>query len=1273
MKFTSISRKGLSMVMAAVMTCGMLPAAAEEASVVTTPLPYTVSDAVISAAMETADDAEEVQYADDEIVRVSIFLEGEPTISRYSAEGISTNASAKAYRAQIEDAQKALAETISDEVLNGEALDVVTTVSLIGNFISANVEYGQMEAIKAVEGVKDVCLEPYYTAPEPSEDDEIAQPNTGNTGSMIGSTIAYSNGYTGAGARIAIVDTGTDTDHQSFSGDGWAYSMAQNAKEQGVSEEEYLASMNLLTVDEIAEVLDQLNVKRRMPNVTAEQLYYNGKQAFNYNYVDNNLDVTHDNDSQGEHGSHVAGIATANKYIANEEGGYDLALEAVYAQGVAPDAQLLTMKVFGRRGGAYNSDYFNAIEDAIILKADTVNLSLGSSSPGFSSAGNYQSIYEALKQSTTIATISSGNNGHWSENAASGIGLPYLNDISFQTDGSPGSYTDSTTVASIDNVGFTGNYFVTNGKDHYFYNESLYSNEPMTSIAGEYEYIFVDESTTEADWDAVGDEIKGRIAICGRGGGYLNLSQKSNEAVEHGAIATIIHYDGEGSMTMNLGTYLYTNPSVSITKAEGYAIRDAGEQRFTADGVSYHVGKITIAPELLSDHGDENASPEAGYKMSEFTSWGAPGSLQLKPEITAPGGNIWSVNGAIAGGQAYENMSGTSMAAPHMAGMGAVVGQRIRKDGLAELTGYPEHVLKNALLTSTSVPVNEDQGGVNYYYSVMRQGGGLANVGNATIAKSLILMKEGSTSGYEAGKVKAEVGEDAERTGVYHFGFTITNMSDEDLDYTFNTEMFTQAKTTINGVEYLDTKTTPVEAIATYTVDGEEFKPTADYDADITNDGVTNVDDAKAILAAVVNKDVDPSYNWEVGDVDGDGDLTTYDAHLILMSIDENAVTVKADETVDVEVEVAYTDAAKAKLDAEYPRGAYVEGFTFIKPATSIEDDIVADVEYSIPIFGFYGNLTDPNMFEEAEYADIQYGDYRPTYTGNIGTNMNNVRLNYNGSNYYFAYNPYAVEETKPEGRYISSNARISQVNRGAIRPSAQSNVFITKGDEVLYDAIAGSNTGAYWNDSNGVWSGSTSNINMGNLSLNQYGLEDGDEIAVNLVSLPEYYTIRNGGQLSGDQVRSMIADGSIGIGAQKTYRFTIDDTMPEVLSVSKSTSKDIVSGEVTYTLDVSAQDNNGVAYIALYSSPNANNFSRITGAVPTKDENGVASVSFDTTNLNVPDTCYVLIGDYAMNQTILEVAYVEPEPEPTADPEPTEDPGNEAVVEAAEREAEGL
>ena len=93
--------------------------------------------------------------------------------------------------------------------------------------------------------------------------------------------------------------------------------------------------------------------------------------------------------------------------------------------GVAPDAQLITMKVFGKTGGAYDSDYMAAIEDAIVLGCDAVNLSLGSGSPGFNrnSDETYQAILDSLTESGIVATMSAGNSGAWMDTATAPPGI----------------------------------------------------------------------------------------------------------------------------------------------------------------------------------------------------------------------------------------------------------------------------------------------------------------------------------------------------------------------------------------------------------------------------------------------------------------------------------------------------------------------------------------------------------------------------------------------------------------------------------------------------------------------------------------------------------------------------------------------------------------------------------------------------------------------------------------------------------------------------------
>ncbi len=145
------------------------------------------------------------------------------------------------------------------------------------------------------------------------------------------------------------------------------------------------------------------------------------KIAFGFNYIDATLDITHDNDQQGDHGTHVAGIATANRYVENADGTYTYADNGVV--GVAPDAQVVVMKVFGKNGGAYADDYIAAIEDAIVLDCDSVNLSLGSAAVGFTTPGEayFDNVMDSLDETDTVVCMSAGNSGNWAEDSVNGL------------------------------------------------------------------------------------------------------------------------------------------------------------------------------------------------------------------------------------------------------------------------------------------------------------------------------------------------------------------------------------------------------------------------------------------------------------------------------------------------------------------------------------------------------------------------------------------------------------------------------------------------------------------------------------------------------------------------------------------------------------------------------------------------------------------------------------------------------------------------------------
>ncbi|CDB29681.1 serine protease subtilisin family [Firmicutes bacterium CAG:137] len=308
--------------LAAVLTLALLlslalPAGAAAAADVVHPAFTQVDSSEVSASLPgmEATELEPSAYSDTDSVRVSIVLEEKSTVAAgFSTQAIGSNTAAATYRGRLETRQAAVTAAIEEQALDGEALDVVWNLTLSANAISANVAYGKLEEIRQVPGVKAVYLETRYEPMTQADTSNVvAQQMTG------AASVQQDAGYTGAGSRIAVVDTGTDTDHQSFSSAAWEYSLKLQAEKKGMSLEDYMASLDLMDAEEIAGVLSQLHVAKRDENLTGEDLYLNGKLPFVFNYIDGDLDVTHDNDEQGEHGSHVAGITSAGDYIPTKD------------------------------------------------------------------------------------------------------------------------------------------------------------------------------------------------------------------------------------------------------------------------------------------------------------------------------------------------------------------------------------------------------------------------------------------------------------------------------------------------------------------------------------------------------------------------------------------------------------------------------------------------------------------------------------------------------------------------------------------------------------------------------------------------------------------------------------------------------------------------------------------------------------------------------------------------------------------------------------------
>ena len=220
---------------------------------------------------------------------------------------------------------------------------------------------------------------------------------------------------------------------------------------------------------------------------------------------------------------------------------------------------------------------------------------------------------------------------------------------------------------------------------------------------------------------------------------------------------------------------------------------------YASDPDSSTLGEPSTFAPVVSVASIENARNGRGaYKMSDFSSWGVSPDMRLKPEVTAPGGNIYS---SVPGG-GYKMMSGTSMATPQMTGASAVVLERVQNDPLfSSLNDRQKVDVVQNLIMGTAVPVVDPGQGGGAYYSPRKQGAGLANLEAATNS-SVYPTVNGAT---DASRPKADLGDG---TKGWHFDVTLHNLSGTAATYDLSAQalsenisggLFTGSSTDWNG------------------------------------------------------------------------------------------------------------------------------------------------------------------------------------------------------------------------------------------------------------------------------------------------------------------------------------------------------------------------------------------------------------------------------------------------------------------------------------------
>lgn len=402
--------------------------------------------------------------ADDEMVRVIVQLDADSlldarnrTNAGMSMLDFQQTAAAKAQLEEIADVQLSVMNAMESQSIPSSFTFNYTSV--ISGF-AAQVPYGRINDIKKLDGVVDVVLcQTYYT-------DSMGSATLGQA-LTAAEVAAYSNNtqYQGEGTLIGILDTGLDVNHEAFAN----APAVQKLQKSSLSKLLYQISQGedgktkVTAYSYAALWYAQKHSSSSLELLTEDDLYKSAKVPFAFDYADADADVVPSADAVekygNDHGTHVAGIAAGKTVDADGN---------VTFAGQSPEAQLAIFKVFSdSTNGASTDTILAALNDALLLDVDVINMSLGSNGGfGREAEGDLTTkYYDLVKASGILLNCSAGNSYSSSQGGAHGD-FTSVSDPDTGIISSSSSYDAALSVASV-NANETAAFLIGEGRVPY--------------------------------------------------------------------------------------------------------------------------------------------------------------------------------------------------------------------------------------------------------------------------------------------------------------------------------------------------------------------------------------------------------------------------------------------------------------------------------------------------------------------------------------------------------------------------------------------------------------------------------------------------------------------------------------------------------------------------------------------------------------------------------------------------------------------------------------